>query len=662
MVSLPRYCDWFQAEYTPIPGARVSASFEKEAEGQYLLTLRSELGGDVPIGDWRLCVRPRFRPDFTYTSHLTPEEGHVVDMHVFRTPAMMMGEGDRVLCVLPEAEGVKDGKNRWYMDLDAPKGVMTLGITTTRVVEHVLYRRTGQAVLPKGSFCFRARFLTLRGEEARNPFRRVLSLYWEKGRPDLRRLPSCPALMPYVRRAYHWAFESWKDVVWQEFTMNGVRVGAPQFIVTARQSPNYKKPTSIREHLSIWNQAWFSSLRSAQGLLRYGRETGNAEYIHRAMLTKELALAFPQEGGLFDSVVAVPDETRVIDGKTYTLAAGWDRLYLGNSDRNPAFSDLATAPRHILDMSWTCLMMLAWYCELEKDRRLLDYALRYAERLLTLQDEDGFFPGWIDRAGNILPQLRQSPESAVSVTFLLRLFALTPGRTDFRDAALRCLDALARRVMPESRWEDFETYYSCSRYGAGDMPGRKFPRNNAYKQNSLSPFWMARALLEAFRLTGKRDYLMHGQRCLDEMLMFQSSFQPSWIPVTVVGGFGVMNCDAELNDARQSRFSELILEYGRELGLREYWERGEAALRASFSMMYCPENPFAKAQWEARWPFFGEADYGFMMENYGHGGYVSGDDLGLGEFTIYDWGNGAASEAVMRIKSHFKELFEPHGD
>ena len=46
-----------------------------------------------------------------------------------------------------------------------------------------------------------------------------------------------------------------------------------------------------------------------------------------------------------------------------------------------------------------------------------------------------------------------------------------------------------------------------------------------------------------------------------------------------------------------------------------------------------------------------------MMENYGHPGYVIGEDLGLGEFTIYDWGNGAASEAVMRIWEHFPELF-----
>ena len=47
-----------------------------------------------------------------------------------------------------------------------------------------------------------------------------------------------------------------------------------------------------------------------------------------------------------------------------------------------------------------------------------------------------------------------------------------------------------------------------------------------------------------------------------------------------------------------------------------------------------------------------------MMENYGHDGYTNGESLGIGEFTIYDWGNGAASEAVLRIKSHHRELFE----
>ena len=45
----------------------------------------------------------------------------------------------------------------------------------------------------------------------------------------------------------------------------------------------------------------------------------------------------------------------------------------------------------------------------------------------------------------------------------------------------------------------------------------------------------------------------------------------------------------------------------------EYIERGKAAVRISFSMMYCPENPEVKAQWEKAWPFLDEKDYGFTF-------------------------------------------------
>ena len=41
-----------------------------------------------------------------------------------------------------------------------------------------------------------------------------------------------------------------------------------------------------------------------------------------------------------------------------------------------------------------------------------------------------------------------------------------------------------------------------------------------------------------------------------------------------------------------------------------------------------------------------------MMENYGHGGKTDADGEGIGEFTIYDWGNGASAEAYLRIRAH----------
>jgi len=128
--------------------------------------------------------------------------------------------------------------------------------------------------------------------------------------------------------------------------------------------------------------------------------------------------------------------------------------------------------------------------------------------------------------------------------------------------------------------------------------------------------------------------------------------------VNVLGGFGVMNADGEWNDSRQSLFAELILRYGALLEREEYLERGMAALKASFVMMYAPENPVTRRQWEKVYPFFGEADFGFTMENYGHGGSTSPEGEGMGEFTIYDWGNGAAAEAYNRILDHLPGMVE----
>jgi hypothetical protein len=217
-------------------------------------------------------------------------------------------------------------------------------------------------------------------------------------------------------------------------------------------------------------------------------------------------------------------------------------------------------------------------------------------------------------------------------------------------------------VVPEGRWEDFETYWSCSRLGhinwSGTIPpktdwlGRKIPRNDQYKQCNCSIFWTAEALLEAYRNTKDETYLKWGRRTLDELLTSQAVWQPPYMYVQVFGGFAVMNCDAEWIDARQSLFAELIIDYGNELGEDEYVERGLSALRASFAMMYAPELPQQKALWEKVYPFFNEKDYGFTMENYGHPGRTSPDGEGVGVFTIYDWGNGAASEAWNRLLDH----------
>src|SRR5690606_899591 len=110
----------------------------------------------------------------------------------------------------------------------------------------------------------------------------------------------------------------------------------------------------------------------------------------------------PQTNGLFPAVIATNMTQVEIDGKMVSRPSGWESKSWGNSNRNPVHNwihggSVKDSPYHILDMSWTCLLMLRWYEELEKDERLLQYSIRFAEALLKLQDSDGFFPAWLDK-------------------------------------------------------------------------------------------------------------------------------------------------------------------------------------------------------------------------------------------------------------------------
>lgn len=647
--------------YEWIGGTAPDVQISEPEPGLLHITLTFRLDRTVQQDDWRVKVVPAFAPSFHWAPHLTPTDRHVIDQHSFRSPVLIVADRRRMLALIPDLDVLGEGTPvRWYMDNDASRNELVLGMSESQVKEHVLYEKKPGASYPAGTVKVGFYLMISDAPEVlANPWRPVLRFLWERWGAPLYRsgAPLSGPLAPFVEHAYRWAFKHWEQQVWQEFEINGKKVGAPTFIVNVTQSPNFPGPVSEREARSIWNQAWFSSLRSAAGIFRYGRLCSDPDLIRRARLMKELALSAPQRGGFFPSVIATEMEQVQIGDALVRCSKGWDTAYWGNSDRNPLPNRrIKEAPYHVADMSWTAIWMLRWYAELEQDQRLLDYAMRYGDALLALQDARGFFPAWLDwHTLEPLETLRDSPETAVSATFLLQLGEMT-GQPCYIQAALQAAQAIAAEVVPEGRWEDFETYWSCSGFGNQDHVGRKFARNNMFKQCNLSMFWAAEAFLACYKRTGETSYLQLGERCLDEMLMTQASWQPPYLYVDVLGGFGVMNGDGEWNDSRQSLFAELILEYGRELGRTEYLERGLAALKASFVMMYCPENPKTKAQWEQAFPFFGEQDYGFMMENYGHGGEVNERGSGMGEFTIFDWGNGAAAESYLRIKAHYPEL------
>lgn len=648
--------------YDSLENERGDLVVEKIREGLYHVKILFSLSDTVHQDDWQVRIRPSFSPSFNWAPHLTPEPTNIIDQHVFRSPALIVSNKEQVLSLIPDLDIINKGQSfiNWYLDMDAENNVLTFGISKSKVSDHVLFEREKGAIYPEGKI--EAGFYLMYSEDPQvitNPFRPILSFLWKNWGENLFKKEQSTAnrLETYIEHTYRWAFDSWKEQVWQEFRINNKKVGAPTFIVNVTQSPNYEGEINEREFRSIWNQAWFSSLRSASGLYRYALRTENDSLLQKALLTKELALSFPKKKGFFYGLVATDMHNVEVNNEEYNRSKGWDAYFWGNSNRNPYTADPRESPFHILDMSWTAHLMLQWYDDLEKDIRLLKYAEGYAQSLLEVQFENGFFPGWLDlNTLKPMQHLNRSSESALSSSFLFGLYRLTD-KDVYKKAALRAIDAVIHEVIEEGKWEDFETYWSCSRIGSQDWVGKKTQRNNMYKHNNFSMYWTAEALLKAYHITGERRYLELGQKTLDELLMTQASWQPYYIPIKAIGGFGVLNADGEWNDARQSLFSELIIKYGEELDNKEYIQRGLAALRASFVMMYAPENPETKEQWEKAWPFFAEEDYGFMMENYGHGGQADAEGLGIGEFTIYDWGNGAASEAYNRILDHYGEGF-----
>ncbi len=644
-----------------LQGIQPEIDVQKISPGLVKVYMRFIVKEPIHQDDWKLTIRPSFKPDFHWAPHLTPTDRNIIAQHVFRAPVLIVADQKKQLVIIPDLDLIEEPAVKWYMDQDALKNVLTLGISNSKVTEHVLFERDSGMVIPPPLFEFGFYLMTSNDPSSRaDPWRKPLAFLWDTwGKPLYDQgQPIKGDLEPYSKHTYNWAFNSWRKNVWQEFSLKGKRVGAPVFIVNVTQSPNYPGDVNEREFRSIWNQAWFSSLRSAQGLYRYARRTNDKQLLEKANMTKELALLFPQKDGLFPAVIATEMEKAEVNGKKISRSKGWDHYYFGNSNRNPivTWGDAGASPYHLLDMSWTAYLMLTWYEELEKDERLLTYATRYAERLISLQDVNGFFPGWLDtKTYKPTGYLDHSPETSLSVTFLLKMFEITK-ENKYLEAAKKAMAGVLKDIIPVSRWEDYETYWSCSRV-LDSMLNKKIARNDAFKQNTLSMYWTAEALFNFYQITKNKNYLSTGQRVLDELLMYQASWQPPFIAIHALGGFGVMNADGEWSDSRQSLFAEIILKYGKELNNTEYTERGLAALRSSFVMMYCPENPETRVQWEKVYPFFNEKDYGFMMENYGHGGKTNADGLGIGEFTIYDWGNGAAAEAYNRIIDHYGSAF-----
>ncbi|MBB6694555.1 hypothetical protein H7B90_24470 [Cohnella xylanilytica] len=653
----------------------------------------SASGSSLRIAGVRLVMAVDERLGCVWKPHLAPMDGMAVGDKAFRSPAIVFEDAERMTALVPDVGVLAKGTELPHvMDYELKGHRVWYGACEYEETGHVYHRLTPRArelglgakreseleselesgleseseseLGLEGQLRLRFYLASWRKEQVARPrdFRRVERLLWElfAGANMERETQQAPALAIdleansvgtasggesprdweiYVGHAYGWAFDRWGDVCWQEFELDGVKVGGVAFLVTAAQKPGMGRENVWREPKSLWNQAWFCGLRSAYGFARWGRDRGMDDWSARAELALNFALSAPRTNGLFPGYYQAGEDGRWESG----------RWFMSGPRRPSGHEDYV----HLLDASWTCYWLLKWHRDIRADERILPFVRDYAETLLRLQRVDGSFPAWV-RPDTLeaSPFLAESPETSMHAMLLCLLHEVIPdGR--YLEAAERAGRFVAYRILPFGKWEDFETYWSCSGEWDGKRYGRLDERSGLYNQCNFGMYWTAEAFKELYMATGEREWLDLGEQTLAEASLYQQIWEPPFFPVPTLGGFGVMNSDDEWNDARQSLFALTYLDYAGLTGDRRYRLRAYWAMKASFYMMYCPENPEAKAIYEKVHPGFGEREYGFHMENFNHHDGTSVQ--GLGEFTIFDWGCGAAASSLAEFLAKWDE-------
>ncbi len=542
----------------------------------------------------------RFRfegqPDWSYS----PSVGGFNPDAQYKAPLILTQGNRRAFGIVPDVLTLNRELIRrcqHSLDLDVPAGPrLSVGFIPARTYFHSVYvhdlDRTWSVQQPLVNAYY---LLVNAAATPREAFRDAVRLHWEKfGRAQL-------ATAALEQRGTDSAYQAlglwddWRNQVWEKESRaqwlhvplkDGSTGGAVRTLRWGRPDP------------SVYLSAWFNSMRTAVGMALYARRRDSRELLDLATGTVRLALAAPGPDGAF-KCIAVPKGDQVVwaagDGSGASVKTG----YLG------------------FDMSWTAYWLLKWRAaSLPLGDAILTRCHRLAAFLIARQLKDGMIPSRFDESGAPQPELSRMlmAETGPSALFLLELYQ-ADRNPKYLESGLRALDFLEKEVIPQRKWYDFETFFSCSpRLVSFDAKTRQWPANDLALIPSVGAF------LTAYRTTGKPEYLAKGESLLDYLLLFQQSWTNPALenlsgPSMLLGGFTTQNSDAEWSDARESQAGNVLLDYYRATGKPEYLERGVSALRSQF-----PVAP---------------------SENWAHSGY--GKKAGVSSF---HWGTGSGMAGI----------------
>jgi hypothetical protein len=362
-----------------------------------------------------------------------------------------------------------------------------------------------------------------------------------------------------------------------------------------------------------WFNVWFNALRTAYGMFLHARNAGDPKLMEQASRVLNLALLAPQKDGIAPTIFFNDSS-----GGHWIADQAWGGI--GKGESFPMFAN-----------AWTCYWMLQWEDMLPaRKAEIRHYTQRFADFLLRNQMKIGVIPSWYDPE-SLEPkkELRDDNAETAGAALFLTEFARRGAGAKYLHAAERAMAYIAASVLPDHKWFDNETFFSCSRKPLGFFD----PYTQQYPQNTLSMHQAAEAWLALYRSTKKRAYKERGIEALDYLCLYQQVWSPRWLSCELFGGFGVQNTDGEWSDARQGYFAVTLMKYYELTGRREYFERGVAALRAMFSLFENPSSPRT-------------------AENYAHSALDR-----LAGVTGIHWGTGSSVVSIHQIVEKYGDAY-----
>ena len=510
--------------------------------------------------------------DFVFTPQLRPDPDDIIGDHTFRAPALMMQRGALFAALIPDITTI-DGKERVSRSgadvqvQESKTPMMSFGLLPWQKKDHVYYSHTDslRAEIQSGKVEYGFYVNVSARAPPRRGFQEVARFHWrEFGHPAFLR-PEGPQSEPfstYIRKAWH----EFVPLVSLDVQYRGKAVTLLRQERLAWSNKLHKAANNDN-----WFNVWFNSLRTAYGMYVYAQQSGEENLKQRALGNLNLALLAPQKDGIAPSVFYY-DST----GGHWVADHAWGGIREGK----------CYAMFHNV---WTGFWLLQW-SDLVPERRddIIAFTGRLADFLVKHQKESGVIPSWYDPDTlEPVPEMRdENAETAGAALFLAEYYRRS-GKQEYLESAERAMKYIFTAILPENKWFDYETFFSCSRKPLGFFDSY----TGQHPQNTLSMHQAAEACLALYDLTGKDDYKDRGTAIMDYLCLYQQVWSPRWLSCELLGGFGVQNTDGEWSDSRQGYFAVTLIRYYELTGNREYFERGVASLRAMFSLFESPESP-----------------------------------------------------------------------